>query len=86
MGFNSPSTPASSGQNVLGTTPFGLNMITRRCLRPAVPAKARLERLPRNGNAATDRPRCFRKSRRVVMGGYSFRWDGRDTTQWHPLI
>ena len=32
-GFSLKSAPVSSGQKFHGTTPFGLNIITRRCMR-----------------------------------------------------
>src|SRR3954453_2260592 len=58
--------PSSSGQNVDGTTPLGLNITTSRFLRACPFAKPRLGRFMRNGKAAALIPRSRMNSRRVL--------------------
>ena len=57
------------GQNFSFTTPSGVNTMTSLFLISfaTLAFAARLERLPRNGNAAGAMPRLFRISRRVSI-------------------
>ncbi len=61
--------PSSSGQNLSGSVPLGLNMTTSRFFAvagAAASARAKLGRFQANGIAAAERPRPRRNSRRVV--------------------
>jgi len=57
----------TTGQNVGGTTPSGLNITISRCLRRCASAAARLGRFSTNGSAAALIPRSRRNVRRVFL-------------------